>query len=179
MFHTAWSLPQVTGEEKQDLAAALDASATEVRQQRSDEYQNDWDGELKVTCDNVHAINYVGSLHDNDREDRIWSWRCKQLQGVSPLIHADCEWTGPQNEYDEPLIFKCNDDGYVAGVRSVHDNHHEDRVWEFYCCKTTQHSLKRCGLSGFQNDYDGPLSFPIRDGSVISGVYSVHDNHKE
>ena len=42
---------------------------------------------------------------------------------------------GYVNNWDEFFAFQCNNHGFIHGMRSIHDNHSEDRRWDFYCCE--------------------------------------------
>jgi hypothetical protein len=41
------------------------------------------------------------------------------------------------NNFDEPVAFQCDGDGYVAGISSYHSDRYEDRRFNFYCCKAS------------------------------------------
>eukprot|EP01083_Nonionella_stella_P049259 131332_1 len=76
------------------------------------------------------------SSHDNDREDRQWTFHCGRLDTTKYLFSdADCYWTGYENSYDATFSSLCSDDGVIRAIQSEHDNDNEDRRWSFYCCR--------------------------------------------
>ena len=174
MFHTVWSLPYDTGEEKQDLAAEID-SALNLRQQRSD-YQNEFDERLYENCHDGFGVFHVKSEHDNDKEDRRWLWECRELVH-KPEDH--CYWTSYKNDFDRPLTFSCDANEFVGGVESLHDDQYEDRIWKFKCCKIGGYITRSCFTTGYENEYDGPMDYEADYGYVITGAESTHNNGKE
>ena len=47
---------------------------------------------------------------------------------VGGYTYVKCNWYYHINDYDSPMHFMCPANYYMAGVRSHHDNHREDRV---------------------------------------------------
>ena len=118
----------------------------------------------------------VESVHNNHNEDQSWNWECRQV------VHSGypkCKRTDCVNALDGPMFFNCGKDEYIAGTDSFHDNHAEDRRWQFTCCSVTSYKTSSCRLSEFVNDFDGPLSFQAGPGEVITGVFSYHENKHE
>ena len=73
----------------------------------------------------------------------------------------------------------CNPNYYLCGVYSYHENWAEDRRWNFKCCRSPNHYLLNCGITGYVNGWDGPMDYRVGGTQVITGVYSYHDNGKE
>ena len=68
----------------------------------------------------------------------------------------------------------------MTGLDSYHDNGKEDRRFRI-TCKGTQgvRSMSSHVLTGYQNNWDGVLSYYPAASDFIVGMYSVHDNGKE
>ena len=66
------------------------------------------------------------SVHENEHEDRRWSFECAPLANG----YSECSWTGYVNDWDDPMNFVCpGTGGVVSGMESEHNNHHEDRMY--------------------------------------------------
>ena len=85
-----------------------------------------------------------------------------------------------QNEYDQRLYKQCDSGNGVYAMRSVHDNHREDRRWNWQCRSlVSRHSLPQCYWTRDVNDYDEQIAFLCRENYYLAGVESYHDNHHE
>ena len=140
------------------------------------QYQNQFDKKLVARCHRGEGMYRVHSVHNNKKEDRVWSWDCRRV-----LKHGypKCRQTGYVNSFDKPMFFMCGRNQYIYGVESYHNNRHEDRRWKFTCCSASGHKTKSCRHTGFVNEFDRPLLFQARHKEVITGVYSYHNNRKE
>lgn len=138
---------------------------------------NCYDEELHVSCNYRSAFYRVRSYHKNCREDRIWKWYCRTM--TKSGYSLSCYWTGYQNYWDEPLLFKCPANYIIGGVRSYHDNGREDRRWKFKCCRATHHYTRNCKISGYVNSWDGDMDYSTSSGYAFVGAFSYHDNGKE
>lgn len=61
---------------------------------------------------------------------------------------------------------------------SQHDNHHEDRMWEFGC-KNTFDSGADCFWSPYVNDFDQKFNYECPPHHIIAGMSSYHSNKHE
>ncbi|KAH9491656.1 hypothetical protein Btru_030606 [Bulinus truncatus] len=95
-------------------------------------YVNQYDQLVNYQCPGEGMICGIESVHDNRHEDRIWSYFCCAPIG---FITHGCELTPYVNTYDNLLNYRVPDDYILRGVDSVHDNHHEDRIFKFDVCK--------------------------------------------
>ncbi|XP_059159174.1 dermatopontin-like [Physella acuta] len=84
---------------------------------------------------------------------------------------------GYVNEWDQPFDFKCPLGQAISYVSSVHNNHYEDRRWEFHCRSVG--STGACEDSGYVNEFDQQLTYVCPLNKAITGVASYHDNHYE
>ena len=50
-------------------------------------------------------------------------------------LEPECEWSEYLNDYDGPVQAFCRAGYVLAGLHSVHDDKHEDRMWKMKCCK--------------------------------------------
>lgn len=96
------------------------------------------DAESYVDCPRNWALTTIASSHDNHHEDRRWTYNCGHFGGWQV---EQCDWTGWVNNYDQAFTFQCPHNKVIGGMKSVHNNHHEDRVFKFKCCKMTKTPL--------------------------------------
>merc|ERR1711953_344276 len=74
--------------------------------------------------------------------------------------------------------FSCCCSWYQGhGLGSKHNNHHEDRVWDFSCRRGKVTS--DCSWTGWINGYDEDMNHLCPDGGIVIGVQSKHNNHRE
>ena len=83
------------------------------------------------------------------------------------------------NLWDSQLSVVCGDCKGISRVRSMHNNHYEDRRWRVICHTITQASYSHCYWSGYVNWFDQPFAFQCAANYVLNGVFSYHDNHRE
>jgi len=94
---------------------------------------NGWDDVMNFKCFNGHnngIITGAQSWHHNRHEDRIWKYRCCDLQGG-----YECKHRGDINDWDAPMDWTVPDGYVLSGFYSHHSNHREDRRWNPYICK--------------------------------------------
>jgi len=75
------------------------------------------------------------------------------------------------------MNFECPQGEGIYKIRSNHDNHREDRIWEFTCKKMSM--TRNCHWSGNANGWDSVMNFKCPNNGVITGALSVHHNHHE
>ena len=141
------------------------------------QWQNGWDQRLNVRCRNNQAFYRVKSYHDNRRKDRRWQWNCRTV--LKNTKFTNCQWTGWQNDYDQPLMFQCPTNKVLAGVESVHDNRREDRRWKFQCCGAKDYYTRNCYLTNWINNWDSSMDRAVPSPQVLTGAFSYHDNRRE
>jgi len=100
------------------------------------------------------------------------------LLGILTPNRGDVMWA---NDYDGYLYFECPEGSAITHLRSIHDNHHEDRVWAFDCQTVKKETkITACAWTGYVNNLDEPFSYECAEGAgLITGMESVHDNHHE
>jgi hypothetical protein len=144
---------------------------------------NDYDEEVFYECsgarlfasnENSKAITGIYSVHNNDREDRIWTWECTDLPGGP----STCEWSGELNAMDMPIEYTASDDYFISGVASYHNNGREDRIWWVKICKQEGKCCTGCQWTDYLNNWDEELSLQT-GGKVICGISSYHNNDHE
>ncbi|KAI8790942.1 hemagglutinin/amebocyte aggregation factor-like [Biomphalaria glabrata] len=83
-------------------------------------------------------------------------------------------------QFDQHFQFVCPPGQTIRSLVSFHENHYEDRVWNFSCAAPPHGvALATCQWSGFENDFDQLLEFQCPNESIISGIESVNDNGHE
>ena len=139
-------------------------------------WQNNYDQELTVDCGDTSALYRVRSQHSNGAEDRQWLWECRT---VVDTAFDDCQWTGYLNSFDQPIYYQCDHNYVLTGVNSYHDNGAEDRRWKAKCCKSSDHFVQDCRVSGYINSYDSYMDFSVDSPEVFTGFFSAHMNSPE
>ena len=140
-------------------------------------YNNQWDKPVLFDCPYGQVLSSVYSVHNNHKEDRRWRFTCKAAPfSANP---TSCYWSDYANGWDAPLNFKCPGNYVIAGVSSYHDNRREDRLTRFKCCEQHGYVTYSCSLTSYMNAWDQVLDYTVPNGNVITGWYSVHDNHRE
>jgi len=138
---------------------------------------NDFDQTFQFSAGTNRMITGFFSYHDNHREDRRWIVKYGSASGVGCSAQG---WSNWQNDFDQSMTFTCPSQQVLNGFNSYHDNHREDRRWEFRCCKVSGAVLKNAAWnSDYQNWWDGNLDYRCPSTMVISGVTSYHDNGRE
>ncbi|KAM4748683.1 hemagglutinin/amebocyte aggregation factor-like [Rhinophrynus dorsalis] len=142
---------------------------------RNTRWINSYDKPLNFQCQNHQSINLIISIHDNEKEDRLWDFGCQNTFSQP----ASCSWTGYLNDFDEELSYVCPFGSVLSGFDSYHDNNKEDRRWKFYCCQGEVAVNRSCKLSGYVNDFDAYLRWDAPANYYLVGAQSYHDNKKE
>ncbi|XP_035826016.1 hemagglutinin/amebocyte aggregation factor [Aplysia californica] len=86
-------------------------------------------------------------------------------------------------DYDQQFTYECPEQHYLQTIESVHDNHKEDRVFNFGCAPMSTffsgNELDSCEWTGYVNDFDALMEFQCHNDYIIAGISSYHDNGKE
>lgn len=146
-----------------------------------DSWVNDWDGELKFSC-NKGFVTDLYSLHDNGKEDRRWKFGCSQIcVGCSDVCGQTKNVSSAKaNTMDGDMTYECEDNSAVTGFYSKHDNGREDREWTITCSKVEGATISKGSYSNdFVNNWDTKLDFNCPASTVLTGLQSEHDNGKE
>ena len=99
-------------------------------------WKNNWDGELDFECQSGQYISRFISKHNDGREDRRWSFECRD-----GLVSDDCNMTDYVNDFEGKLSWDQGPIAIITGLYSIHDNDFEDRKWKIRYCKV-RHSLQ-------------------------------------
>jgi len=155
------------------MTATLDAQT--VHSTRMTWWVNLYDGIMSWSAGSDRMVTGMISIHNNHREDRVWKFYHGSASGVQCRSHY---WTS-YNDWDGTLNVRCSANYAISGFQSHHDNHREDRRWRIQCCKVANVHLRDVGLTNWVNDYDGKLDYKCGSNEVLTGLYSVHNNHRE
>ena len=144
----------------------------------TEEFDNEWDGDLSFECPSGKVLGSVYSVHDNSKEDRRWRLGCKKApSGAKPKT---CTWTDDYiNTWDEPISFMCPANYVLTGINSTHSNAAEDRRMKMKCCTKSEVKTLNCKMTPYLNDWDAVLDYTVPKSKVITGWFSVHANSKE
>ena len=134
---------------------------------------NGYDSYHDFECSAGHSIYRISGRHDNGKEDRIYCYNCRDSGTAS-----HCYRTGYVNSWDKPVVKLCNPNYYIAGVRSYHSNSHEDRRFDYKCCKNSNKCTRNCYLKRV-NSFDGSMDYSLAANRVFVGAFSWHDNRRE
>ncbi len=86
----------------------------------------------------LSGVRSIYSIGPTGRQCRRFQFLC---QSITSYAFSKCFWTGHENQWDQPLLFQCPTDYVMSGVKSIHNNHREDRLWKFKCCKSSNKKL--------------------------------------
>ena len=136
-------------------------------------WQNLYVAQLTVNCEDTSAFYRVRSQHSNGARDRQWLWECR---GVVDTAFDDCQWTDYLNSLDQPIYFQCDHNYVLTGVNSYyyHDNGAGDRRWKAKCCKSSDHFVQDCRVSGYVNTYDSYMDFSVDSPEVFTGFFNSY-----
>ncbi|XP_050397171.1 millepora cytotoxin-1 [Patella vulgata] len=137
---------------------------------------NKFDQPVSYECPLGQVLTKISSQHNNYYEDRQWDFQCAYSCALA--TSNSCKWTNKVNTYDHVMNFKCPSGGAITGIRSIHNNYYEDRVFDIKCCDVIKPPAS-CLWTKFENSYDGRLDYTIAANRYLNGIYSVHNNHYE
>lgn len=158
-------------------------------------WENDWDDKLEFTCPAGQGIYMIetdgnfGYKGAGNKNDRKWGFDCKSM-GASQES-GNCKWyTGIDqgswlrgkdwvNNFRENFEVECPNNGILAGLKSIHDNKYEDRIWNVYCCTGDHQKVTDCGWriptekSYGEDDWKFEFGEDESERSFIRGVKST------
>ena len=69
----------------------------------------------------------------------------------------------------------------TCSIYSEHDNYYEDRRYRIGCIQVSipPYELEDCVWTDYVNDWDEEVDYECPTNKVMTGMASVHDNHKE
>nr|XP_022293951.1 hemagglutinin/amebocyte aggregation factor-like isoform X3 [Crassostrea virginica] len=133
------------------------------------QWKNDWDRPLNFQCSSrKSSIHQIVSYHDNKMEDRRFDFNCRHVPSVvgpvscslsgyvndfdAPVLyscpnggyinghcHRNCSWTNWVNDWDSYFNYFVPSGYVIRSVHSIHDNHREDRRFQFEICQIVKH----------------------------------------
>jgi len=143
----------------------------------SAKWQNGFDADHLYECPgNAGHVTTLQSEHSNNHEDRRFRVGCK---GNKLRELNSCVWSGNVNNWDQTFHFMCNENRVLAGMRSKHSNYHEDRQFDFKCCKLQGTRPTKCTLGDWMNNWDAPFLLDLPSSQAVVGVFSEHHNGVE
>jgi len=146
------------------------------------DWVNDYDQAINIhDTDNYFLSGVVDSIHDDHREDRRWKFKwCKPEGNVISNRYSPSLTGSSTSEYDSfGLTKECpGSESAIIGFYSVHDNHYEDRIWNYRCgiLDLNKYVMTDCDWSYLfdTNDVDERFSYLCPNNGVIAGVKSYH-----
>ncbi|KAH9496002.1 hypothetical protein Btru_014864 [Bulinus truncatus] len=93
---------------------------------------NEFGHPINYKCPEKTVLTGIRSYHDNQIEDRRFSFRCCQLKTNAT---TECRMTDHVNRLTGPMLLDVPRGHGVVGAFSQHDVTHEDRSWTFQICK--------------------------------------------
>ncbi|XP_055046262.1 hemagglutinin/amebocyte aggregation factor [Misgurnus anguillicaudatus] len=151
------------------LLAAVLANGKEAR------WENGYDENLSFACLPGQSLSYVKSQHSNSNEDRMWEFGCKPTFDAS----TECFWSPYANDFDQQFTFECPPNHVMAGMSSYHSNKHEDRRWQFYCCRSNGYCNADCQWTTYVNWFDEAFHWTVPNMNYLVGTDSYHENKHE
>ncbi|XP_042578681.1 hemagglutinin/amebocyte aggregation factor-like [Cyprinus carpio] len=138
-------------------------------------WENGYDQSLNFNCPGGQSISYIKRQHDNHHEDRMWEFGCKNTFDSG----ADCFWSPYVNDFDQKFNYECPPHHIIAGMSSYHSNKHEDRRWQFYCCRSNGHCTASCEWTTYVNWFDELFHWTVPNQNYLVGAESYHENKHE
>ena len=133
---------------------------------------NEYDSNQYCKCRPGERISYFHSVHDNKKEDRVWTLKCEAIQSDRPFPEDTDVIESHENGWDEAHYWDPRNYGgnsFLVGMKSKHNNRHEDRKYTFFHTQSEHWVLANCE-TGWVNEYDGKLSVDLSDSNkVIAG----------
>uniref|UniRef100_A0A8C1ERY6 Hemagglutinin/amebocyte aggregation factor n=1 Tax=Cyprinus carpio carpio TaxID=630221 RepID=A0A8C1ERY6_CYPCA len=127
------------------------------------------------------AVRQWTNYHNNYHEDRRWKFSCKPTFSWG----TDCFLSPYVNDFDKTFSFECPPHHVIAGISSYHDNYHEDRRWQFSCCRSKctsevrGHCHSDCHWTSYVNSFDEYFFWTVPTQRVLVGIGSYHDDIHE
>ncbi|XP_059420440.1 hemagglutinin/amebocyte aggregation factor-like [Carassius carassius] len=151
------------------LLTGLLANGQELR------WENTYDEPLDFKCPSGQSISYIKSQHHNHHEDRMWEFGCKDTFDST----LDCFLSPNVNDFDQKFTFECPPHHIITGMSSYHNNKHEDRRWQFHCCRSNNHCTADCEWTPFVNYFDEYFHWTVPNHNYLVGAESYHENKHE
>lgn len=141
-------------------------------------WKNQWHKSFTFDCPRSESIRVWQSEHRNCKEDRIHYFKCGY--GPGRYSEKNCKWTSHYvNDYDDPVMFKCDHNGFITGVKSNYNGGARDRRFEFRCCRKPRYSTRNCKHTSYVNHWDAAIKYTVPHGYYLTGAYSYHRNYQE
>jgi len=111
----------------------------------------------------IETDGHFGLNSLKKKYDRKWGFDCKSM-GASQESGL-CKWyTGVDqgawlrgkdwvNNFKEDFTVECPSNGILAGLKSIHDDKYEDRIWNVYCCTGDHQKATDCEWRSPQESY--------------------------
>ncbi|KAF4114841.1 hypothetical protein G5714_005064 [Onychostoma macrolepis] len=138
-------------------------------------WDNSYDQPVDFNCPAGQTISYIKSEHHNHYEDRLWEFGCKNTFGSG----TECFMSPYVNNFDQTFTYTCPTNSIVAGISSYHSDHHEDRRWQFYCCRKKGYCTSNCQWTTYVNWFDEAFQWTTPSSHYLVGAESFHDNKYE
>ncbi|XP_073247433.1 hemagglutinin/amebocyte aggregation factor-like [Porites lutea] len=141
-------------------------------------WKNNWHGSLYFKCPASQSVRLWQSVHRNCKQDRIHYFEC----GYGPIRYSErnCRWTNHYvNDYDGPVTFQCEYNGFITGVQSRYGGGARDRRFHFRCCHKPRYVAYNCKHTTYVNGWDAELKYRVPSGYFLTGAYSYHENRYE
>lgn len=146
---------------------------------------NEYDGAQYCLCPPGERVSYFYSVHDNHKEDRKWTLKCEPILADRPFPSDLDIFESHENGWDEAHYWNPDENSlqpnsFLVGMKSVHDNHHEDRKYVFSYSRADNWILTGCE-NNWVNEYDAAMiAVDLKDSrQVIAGIHSIHNSRKE
>ncbi|KAI8750476.1 dermatopontin [Biomphalaria glabrata] len=132
---------------------------------------NEYDGQMDFKCPDKQIIMYLSSIHDDQREDRIWEMLCRTAEFGDYCVQSDYV-----NNFDQTFNYTCPGNKVLTGISSYHYDSYEDRRFRFTCCRASKRWLSECYTTDFVNEWDLKLTLFVPEGQAIKSIYSINDD---
>ena len=79
------------------------------------------------------------------------------------------------NSSDGSMSFKCDQNYYMAGVKSLYHEEKNDRSFAIKCCRNVGQCTMSCRSTGTMNSAGSPMNYRVRRNEFIVGASSTYD----
>lgn len=94
-------------------------------------YVNNYGGVVDFACPNSGFIAGIRSQHSNEREDRVFRFKCCSVPGYSM---STCRSSGIINRFNKKAAYTVGQGRVLTGMGAVFRDHYKDRLFEFQDC---------------------------------------------
>jgi len=138
-------------------------------------FTTNYDKAFTISCSGGYVIHHIISTHSNWRGDRKFTITCGREPKLPRFRDQTHSWSGYVNHWDGQFTYECPGRSIITGIKSIHNNWHDDRRFDFRCTTLPDYvKLGRCKWTGYVNTWDHRMDYT--PDYYLKGVSSIHNN---